>query len=118
MDENNENSHDSKSDINKPFECDVCHKTYSTSVKLHYHKRTHKPKKFEISVCEHCNESFPTKKHLIAHRSKFHKVRILKISLKQWGCDDFNFSKLRFYKQRWIIIGLGHMPYSFLLRVN
>ena len=85
MDENNENSLDSKSDINKPFECDVCHKTYSTSVKLHYHKRTHKPKKFEISVCEHCNESFPTKKHLIAHRSKFHKVRILKISLKQWG---------------------------------
>ena len=76
MDENEENSRDSKSDINKPFECDVCHKTYSTSVKLHYHKRTHKPKKFEISVCEHCNESFPTKKHLIAHRSKFHKVRI------------------------------------------
>lgn len=74
-DNDDDNSLDSKTDHNKPFECEVCHKTYSTSVKLHYHKRTHRPKKFEVSVCEHCNESFPTKKHLIAHRSKFHKVK-------------------------------------------
>ena len=77
MEDNNieNNNDDLENKLNEnSFECDVCNKYFSTSLKLYYHKRNHKPKKLETSVCEFCTKCFPTKKQLIAHRSKFHKV--------------------------------------------
>ena len=56
------------------FYCQLCKKSFATSLKLYYHKRVHRPKKFEPSRCEICNKDYETKQQLIHHRSKFHKV--------------------------------------------
>ena len=75
------------------YQCDICNKSYPSSLKLYYHKRNHKPKKFEISVCEFCNKCFPTKKQMIAHRSKFHKVE-----QQCEVCDQTFFNKIKFWQ--------------------
>lgn len=65
------------------FECDQCHKTYSSKKKLVLHQKSHNPNAVREFICNICGKDFLYKealrKHMMAH---------VKEEDKKYVCDD------------------------------
>ncbi len=57
----------------KPHECDVCSKAFSTSSSLNTHRRIHSGEK--PHVCETCDKRFTASSNLYYHKLTHSKVR-------------------------------------------
>ena len=69
------------SDVDKPYNCHICEKSFRTQVLLKGHMNSHEEKQV---VCDDCGKSFKSKHYLTCHVNDVHK-KILKFSCDQ--CD-------------------------------
>ena len=56
----------------KPFQCDVCQKTFKSNKSLTWHKQFHS-EELKEHKCKLCDEKFVSSRHLLMHGRRVHR---------------------------------------------